>query len=262
MDNYLLYIKTVQSSAIKVLIEALKEILTDCNMEFDSNIIKIQALDPTHTVLVHLKLDAVNFEKYHCPQKLTLGINTLNLFKLIKIMNNNDTLTLCVEKENSSQLCIKIENGERNQMTTFNLNLMDLNEENVSIPAMTFNSVITLPSSDFQKLCRDAYNLSDNIEIKSIGQTLTFSLKGDWCEQETTIGECLGTSGMNFIKKQENDEIIQGIFSLKHLVLFTKCTNLSSSIELYLKNDYPLIIKYSVANLGEIKLCLAPITSL
>ena len=262
MDNYLLYIKTVQSSAIKVLIEALKEILTDCNMEFDNNIIKIQALDPTHTVLVHLKLDAVNFEKYHCPQKLTLGINTLNLFKLIKIMNNNDTLTLCVEKDNSSQLCIKIENGERNQMTTFNLNLMDLNEDNVSIPAMTFNSVITLPSSDFQKLCRDAYNLSDNIEIKSIGQTLTFSLKGDWCEQETTIGECLGTSGMSFIKKQEDDEIIQGIFSLKHLVLFTKCTNLSSSIELYLKNDYPLIIKYSVANLGEIKLCLAPITSL
>ena len=35
-------------------------------------------------------------------------------------------------------------------------------------------------------------------------------------------------------------------------------TNLCSNIELYLKNDYPLIIKYSVASLGDIKLCLTP----
>ena len=27
---------------------------------------------------------------------------------------------------------------------------------------------------------------------------------------------------------------------------------------MYIRNDYPLIIKYSVANLGEIKLCLSP----
>ena len=27
---------------------------------------------------------------------------------------------------------------------------------------------------------------------------------------------------------------------------------------MYLRNDYPLIIKYTVANLGHIKMCLAP----
>ncbi len=27
---------------------------------------------------------------------------------------------------------------------------------------------------------------------------------------------------------------------------------------MFLKNDYPLIIEYSIANLGTIKLCLAP----
>jgi proliferating cell nuclear antigen len=63
---------------------------------------------------------------------------------------------------------------------------------------------------------------------------------------------------MAFIKNENPDEIVQGVFALKHLVLFGKCTNLCNSIELYLKNDYPLIIKYSVASLGEIKLCLAP----
>ena len=35
-----------------------------------------------------------------------------------------------------------------------------------------------MPSSDFQKICRDMHNLSDAIEIKSVGQQLYFSCKG------------------------------------------------------------------------------------
>ena len=27
---------------------------------------------------------------------------------------------------------------------------------------------------------------------------------------------------------------------------------------MYIKNDYPLVIRYDVANLGNIKLCLSP----
>ena len=33
------------------------------------------------------------------------------------------------------------------------------------------------------------------------------------------------------------------------------------SIEIYLENDLPLIVRYAVASLGEIKLCLAPLPS-
>jgi hypothetical protein len=42
---------------------------------------------------------------------------------------------------------------------------------------------------------------------------------------------------------------------------FIKCTNLCSQIEMYLENDLPLVVKYYVASLGEIKLCLAPLPS-
>ena len=62
-------------------------------------------------------------------------------------------------------------------------------------------------------------------------------------------------------KKQDNSKIIQGEFSLKNLSYFIKCTNLCSQIEIYLENDLPLVVKYNVASLGEIKLCLAPLPS-
>jgi hypothetical protein len=69
------------------------------------------------------------------------------------------------------------------------------------------------------------------------------------------------SSTMKIQKSGSTTEVVQGLFQLKHLVLFTKCTSLCPSIELYLKNDYPLILKYTVANLGEVKLVLAGIKS-
>lgn len=257
-NKYILNVKTVQASAFRVLVEALKEILTDANFEFDENGIKVMAMDSSHTVLVHLKLQSCNFEYYKLNRdKVTIGVNMINLFKLIKTMGNNDTLSLFIEEDNESVLGIRLENNDKNTRTKYELNLMDLHEENIHCPPAEFESVITLPSVDFQKICRDMHNLADNIEIQSLGNQLIFRCNGDFASQETVIGE-MGTGGMTFLKNDSPDEIVQGIFALKHLVLFSKCTNLCANIELYLKNDYPLIIKYSVASLGEIKLCLAP----
>ena len=50
-NKYILNVKTVQASAFRVLVEALKEILTDANFEFDENGIKVMAMDSSHTVL-------------------------------------------------------------------------------------------------------------------------------------------------------------------------------------------------------------------
>jgi proliferating cell nuclear antigen len=256
MVEYVLELQTVQASAFRILVEALKEILTDANFEFDESGMKIVAMDSSHTVLVHLRLNANNFENYSCNRtKLILGINLINLYKLMKIMGNNDTLSLKVEEDDLSSLHIFIENSEKNSITKFKLNLMDLHEENIEIPPPSFDSVITMPSLDFQKICRDMHNLAEEIEIKSIGHQLIFSCKGQFAEQETSIGS--SSNGLAFIQN-EADKIVQGIYALKHLVLFSKCTNLCNSVELYLRNDFPLIIKYAVASLGEIKLCLAP----
>ena len=80
-DKYIFNIKTVQSGAIRILIEALKEILTDGNITIDQNGIKLIAMDSTHSVLIHLKLEAQNFEFFNCNTPITIGVNMLNLFK-------------------------------------------------------------------------------------------------------------------------------------------------------------------------------------
>lgn len=256
--TYCLEIRTVQSSAFKILIEALKELLVDTCIEFDETGMKIISLDNSHIVLVHLKLDANKFEYYYCENKISIGINMLNLFKIIRTINSNDTLTLFIEKSDLNHIGIKIENGEKNQKTVYKLNLLDLNNPNINVDPAEFNSQINLPSMDFQKIIRDMNQIAEHVEIKNINNQLIMSCQGEFCSQETIL---MDNEGLNSISNKRTDEIVQGVFSLKYLVLFTKCTNLSSVVEMFLKNDYPLILVWTVSNLGNIRLALSPIST-
>jgi proliferating cell nuclear antigen len=102
------------------------------------------------------------------------------------------------------------------------------------------------------------HNLAEYIEIRNIEDQLILSCKGDFCSQETKLGTEKSSNILISKNRENNDhEIIQGVFSLKYLTIFTKCTNLCSNVEIYLKNSYPIILRYSIASLGEIKLCLS-----
>lgn len=258
-NGNLFEIKTIQSGAFRSLIEAVKEIVAEANIEFTSEGIKVVNVDDTHTVLVYLKLFADRFESFFCPMKYVLGVNMIYFFKLIKTMGNNDSLTLYLPQSNPNKLGIRMENSDKSTVTNYFLKLFDTDIEDIKIPSISFTSIIHMPSIDLQKHCRDMNALGEklDVEITSMGSDLIFRCIGDFAEQETIISENNSTMRVQKTSNSTND-IVQGIFQLKHLVVFTKCTSLCPSIELCLRNDYPLILKYTVANLGEIRLVLAP----
>jgi len=242
--------RTVKASPIRTLVDAVKDILTEVNMEVDTDGIKIIAMDGTHTILVHMRLYTDRFDEFFCAQKCILGVDFVNFNKMVKQIKNEDSLVLFMEKSNMSRLGIRIMNGEKQMVTTKYLNLMELDIKPIAIPPVAFPSVITMPSLDFQNIVKDLLQLGDKVEIKSAENELTFKLEGGEFGSQETI--CM-------LPKTQK-EIVQGYFLLKPLTLFTKCTAMSTDIMIYLKNNYPIIIEYSVAGLGEIKLALAPST--
>ena len=87
-------------------------------------------------------------------------------------------------------------------------------------------------------------------EVKTTSEKFTLSAKGDFAEQTILIKE---NSDKSIIKNEQS-----GIFNIKFIQLFTKSTNLCGTVEIYLQSNFPLTIVYNVANLGQIKYCLAP----
>lgn len=265
----ILTIQTLQIAPFRTLMAALKDILLETNIIFTKEGIKIINMDKSHTILVHLSLEAQNFEMYECKMdKIIIGVNMFHLFKLINSIDNDDTLTIYIEEADYTDgivqyLGLKFENGTIKQHKIQKLRLIEPDSDELSVPDVKFSSVLNLPSADFQKIIRDLSCISDKIEIKSIATTegveLIFKCTGGFAQAEIRRTESDGN--MEFIKKQEVSKIIQGEFSLKNLSYFIKCTNLCSQIEIYLENNLPLVVKYNVASLGVIMLALASIPS-
>ena len=264
-DGNVLTIKTVQIAPFRTLMTALKDILLETNITFEPDGIRIINMDKSHTILAHLHLAAQNFEFYECKKdKIIIGVNMFHLFKLINTIDNDDTLTLYIEGSDYvdgivSHLALKFENGEIKQCKTQKLRLIEPEPEELQYPDVKFSSIINLPSADFQKIIRDLSCISDKLEIKSVGNELIFKCSGQFASAEIHRAESDGSMG--FILKQDSSKIIQGEFSLKNLGYFIKCTNLCQQIEVYLENDLPLVVKYDVASLGSIRLCLAALPS-
>jgi len=259
----ILELKTIQCIIFKTLIEALKEIVFDINIQFSETNIKIMKMDHSHTIVALLDLDTTKFEYYKCERiinnqripyteenPLVIGINILYLFKLLKNLSNDDILSLIIDDENSGYLEIIIQNTNKNFISKYNLNLIELNEETLIPKKINYNNIITFNSINFQKLIKEMNLLSKIIEIKYYNKQLIFSCKGDFASQETIMTD--KTEDIKFYK--EENEIYQSYFKAKTLLSFNKFTNLCSHIKLYLKNECPLLLEYSIGTLGKIKI--------
>lgn len=275
--GYILEVKTLQISSFKILIEALKEILKDATIKFtpvfyDANGeissasgISIVAMNKSTSVLIRLKLPAIKFEKFFVKSKkpVMIGVNMTCFNKLIKTITNEDQmLTLFLEENDQNHLGIKIESLEKNTSTTYKLNILDSENEDMNIRDSEFEAVVTMEASGFQKIIRDMSNICDTVNIIFVDgvtnkNTLIFQGKGEFASQKTVLQAKESDPGNQDGSCSTKELIIQGTYDLRNLSLFSKLSNLCTNIDLFMKNNFPLIIKYQIANLGHIYLVIS-----
>lgn len=278
----ILELKTTQTSVIKILTDTLNSLLSDVNFVFRPMYYKeeiedsddqpseskekklggviIKDINKTGSILVYIKLDADKFDVYtynYNKKKLTIGLNLDNLLKCLKCMSNFDILTLQVDSEDMNKLVVILENTEKKEKKSFKLHLMDIKEVKYEIEPIDFPYSITLPSQDFQKYCKDMTSATDRIELMCTNDKFIFSGDGELGHAEFEVGETNGGLSIE-VNSNCSDEIVQGLFELRFLIIFTKCTSLCPVVTLFLKNDYPLIVQYNIITLGSVKLVLSP----
>lgn len=248
------FIQTIQGGVIKSLFDSLKDIVHDVVFRIDASGIKLLTMDKNKCALVHLKLDSSSFEKFVCePPDATyeLSVNVLNVFKLVKSTGTKDVVSLMYDSvRNPHTLGLSIQNFERNSTTAYDIKLLDLNSDNIELNDVEFDSVISMPSTYFQRMCRDMSELSEMVRIGSDGRTVSLSCDGEYASQCTTIGGPDGPDGPD-----GKCSYSAGTYSLKYLVTFCKASNLCPTVEISLREDF-LILHYKVASLGSLRFCL------
>lgn len=245
-----------QASVLKKVVDAIKDLVQDCNFDCNDSGIALQAMDNSHVALVAMHLKTEGFALYRCDRNIALGINLSSLQKVLRAAQNEDNLILKAE-DTPDVLSLVFENTENDRISEYDIKLMDIDQEHLGIPETDYGATVTLPSAEFQRICRDLLALSESVSIEATKEGIKFSCNGDIGSGAVTLRQNVNVEKPELGTVIELQEPVSLTFSLKYLVNFCKASSLSSTVTLSLSNEIPLLIEYKM-EAGFVRFYLAP----
>lgn len=251
--------RLVQGNMLKKILEAIKELVTEANLDCSSAGISLQAMDLAHVSLVHLMLRADGFDSFRCDRSLALGINMASMSKILKCAGSKDAVTLKADDEGDTMAYV-FESPDQDRLSEFQMKLMDIDAEQLGIPETEYKAVIHMPSGDYQRICKDLSSLSDKIETVTISankEGIKFSVNGEFGNGNIVIrqNEAVDSGDATIIDLEEPVELS---FNLRYLTNFAKAASLSPMVTLSMNQSSPLVVEYKIEELGYIRYYLAP----
>ena len=245
--------RTSQCLQFKSLLECLKELLTEVNMEFVQNKgMRLVAIDPGNVAMVHLEVNAIEY--FYAEGTVTAGLDMSFLYKMIRCMSSGDLMTWKIFEDEPHVMWIELANSDRRTITTNKLKLLDLEEVNIKIPPVEYERVVSMPSSDLAKYVREMVTISNIISVKGTKETLEFFAEGKMASSHITVRPT--SAGLNW-RHETNSEAIEGKFLVKYVDKFVK-VSVDTSVELFLKQGFPLVFRYELV-IGTLRFVIAPV---
>ena len=103
----ILFLTTEHVVPLKTLIEVLSNVLVETTFVFTAPDpkdpekfagLEIATADSSRTIFIKVRLDAKEFEPYYCKyERVEIGISLQNLYKLLKSVDKEDTLSFYIE---------------------------------------------------------------------------------------------------------------------------------------------------------------------
>ncbi|KFZ14963.1 hypothetical protein V501_02951 [Pseudogymnoascus sp. VKM F-4519 (FW-2642)] len=253
----LLEARLEQANLLKKVVDAIKDLVQDCNFDCNDSGIALQAMDNSHVALVSMMLKAEGFSPYRCDRNIALGVNLTSLTKVLRAAQNEDILTIKAE-DAPDVLNLVFESSDSDRLSEYDLKLMDIDQEHLGIPETEYSATVSMPSAEFKRICMDLMALSESVSIEASKDGVKFSCAGDIGNGAVTL-----RSHTNVDKPENNVEIeltdsVALTFSLKYLVNFCKASGLSGTVKLCLSPEVPLLVEYALAGSSYLRFYLAP----
>ena len=229
-------------------------------------------MEPHHIVIAHVLLDAGKFSSFYCKKPIKIGVDCVNLNKILKNVCAKDILTLFVEdpkdhnmlddSDSGMSFGLLIENSIKGQVSKYSIDTIDVNDQDMEIPDLNYPYHIQMPANDLQSIINSLKNLGGEvIKLLFCKDILQFYTKGDIGKVETTRSPTQKEESSMKIQKNEvaldESNITEIYVKLEKLSEFTKCSCLSNIVTIHLDNQFPLFLEYDVGSLGFIRLGLS-----
>lgn len=240
--------KLSNSILLKSAFDSISSIADELLIKIDSDGLRIDTLDKSHTTFVHLNLKASLFDEYFCEDSVTLSVDAIELLRVLKLAKSDDDVILTCDDFN----LIVIFEGESS--SKFNIKLIDILDEQRPAPELDFLASLELPTNVF----KDMVNKVD--KVTNAKEKIRLELKVDEDYIFASGGSDFADVDIKYLHGEKVSNMVKSVFRIEKINNILRAEKVADYIELKLGNDMPLSINFKFnSNDGELSYLLAPV---
>jgi proliferating cell nuclear antigen PCNA len=244
-------IKTPSKSEIfSQIFQHIKVFTDNIIIVFNTDRVYFQSMDSSHILIFELHLPSPWFDKYEFNHNgnIPLGVNASLLFKILNTREKGQETEIIYSTEDEDKLFLNFTSEDKTMFDKrFELPLMDLDNEFMSIPEMECNAEFSLASASFANIVNQLKLFGDTIDII--------------CSEEKIVLRSLSEgSGKMSVEIQidelteysiDEGEVVHLSFSLNMLHNICLYNKVAKEVRIKLIKDSPMQVLYNLGNSAE-----------
>ena len=233
----------VKAETFAAIFQNMKLFADNINIIFDDEKMFIQAIDSGHVAILELNIPAAWFDVYE-QTNITVGVNSVIFFKILSTRDKSQSIEIQCDGDLDKLLIKFVSDNKTIFDKTFEMPLVDLDAEMMSVPDMEYQAEFALPSTNFYNLINQLKMFGDSMDIEcSEDKIILFSNSQDCGKMSAEIS----IDDLTSFSIEEGEQIKMS-FSLMHLYCIAQFHKLAKEVELSFKRGYPVQVVY---NLGD-----------
>ena len=211
---------------------AIASFISEGNFRFSDEGISFKATDPSQIVLVNFSMAKKVFEKYSVEPNF-VGVDIVELSKILSRALPADKLTLDLT---DSEMKINLEGAISR---SFSLPLIDVNDEDVSIPKTSFDASVEINARILKEALKDASLFGSSVVLRIKDSQLFIEARGSAGTLKTVASQT------KQIVVNSKTEVVSK-YSLNFLQNIVREADPDKKITLELKSDTPMRVSYKI----------------
>jgi len=247
------------------LFQLLKNWTSHITMSFEKDRLYIQLMDKSHICLADIEIKDKWFSLFECSCNNDISIDSTHFAILLNYGLKHDKIELKYDDEGSvdklyinylnenENVNVKKKEGKGSFDHFYEINLIDVDKETLGIPTVDYDVDFTICSKKIMDVFAELNTFGENLNIKCSENIIELNSHGDTTKLKINIP----VDDLNEYAIAEDEEINIS-FSLTHLCKMCLSMKMSSTINISLSSQYPMLLKYNLGDESNVSFYIAP----
>jgi len=229
------------AATFSFLFQNLKIFTDNLSVSFSKEKLYFQSMDTANITIFELNLVNDWFDEYEFDQHVSIGINTNILAKILSTREKGHSIKFEYNQETQDTLSIYFDSDNKSILKReFEIPLVDIDQELMSIPEQDSNADIRLSSSNFSAIISQLKLFGDYATIKCNEEIIEFT------SNSTESGKMKVNIDINDLHEYsivENMELNMS-YTLNYLNNISTFSKLCKEVFIHITEDFPIKIVY------------------